>query len=99
MYTIFGNILDKHIYDLKFDIFYTVIYVTLINLTENGIVFFYCDLRAIFFLCLWVLKSFNFGQIKINILWLKTIKYLLFRNVFKCKCVYRYSFLIRTDNF
>ena len=50
-----------------YEIFYTVIYVTSIHLTENRNVAYYCYLRAIFFLFL-TFKISNVGQIKTNIL-------------------------------
>ena len=49
------------------DIFYKVIYVTLIYLTENWNVFFYCK-KGNILLFVMSFKIFNFGQIKINIL-------------------------------
>ena len=54
----------------SYDIFYTVIYVTLILLTGNWNVFVYCYLRAIYFFVM-SFKIFIFGQIKINILKIK----------------------------
>ena len=55
------------------DIFYKVIYVTLIYLTENWNVFFYCNLKTIL-LFVMSFKIFNFGRIKMNILKIKNVQ-------------------------
>ena len=53
------------------------LYVTLINLTDNGNVSFYCYERVIF-LCLRVFKSLTFDKLKEIVCGYKTIKNVLF---------------------
>ena len=64
-------------------IFYRVIYVTLINLTEKGM-YSSTVTKELSISFLMSFKIFKFGQIKIIFCRDKNVKYLLFR---KCKCV------------
>ena len=71
-------------------ILYTVIYVTLINLTENGMYYF----TAIKELSISLFMSFNilnFGHIKIIFLDIKTSNICFFVNV----NMHRYSYIIK----
>ena len=72
-------------------IFYTVIYATLINLTENG-TYSATVTKELSISLIMSFKVFNFGQIKIVFCIDKSFKYLLCR---KC-IVYRYKYLIKT---
>ena len=64
-------------------IFYTVIYVALINLTENGM-YSYTVTKELYISLFMSFNILNFGQIKIIFCRDKNFKYLL---ICKCKCV------------
>ena len=65
-------------------IFDMVIYVTLINLTEMECILLLLLLKNYLFLCLCVLESLTFGQIKIVFCGDGNFKQLLYC---KCKCL------------
>ena len=90
-YTVFDNILDKH---RIFMIFYTVIYVTLINLTEKGL-YSSTVTKEISIALLMSFKKFNFGKSKYYFVEIKASNICYFPNV----NMYRYSYAIKTDNY
>ena len=59
------------------DLMWLYVTCTLINLTDNGNVSFYCYLRVIF-LCLRALKALTFDKLKEKVCGYKTIKNVLF---------------------
>ena len=78
-------------------IFDMVIYVTLINLTEMECILLQLLLllKSCLFLCLCVLESLTLDKSKLNFVEMETSKNCFIANV----NVYRYSNLIKTDNY
>ena len=76
-------------------IFDMIIYVTLINLTETEcILLLLLLLKSNLFLCVCVLESLTLDKSKLYFVGMKTSKNCFIANV----NVYRYSYLIKTDN-
>ena len=72
-----------------------VIYVTLINLTEMECILLLLLLKSNLFICLCVLESLTLDKSKLYFVEMKTSKNCFIANV----NVYRYSNLIKTDNY
>ena len=76
-------------------IFFMVIYVTLINLTEMECILLLLLLKSNLFLCLCVFESLTLDKSKFYFVEMKTSKNCFIAHV----NVYRYGNLIKTDNY